>query len=90
MLTINSSQVNFTGECRDEETGVTFAYFDATYGPTQTYFGMTISQDDPQIMADFTTFKNKVMATKEEFGVIDLVDDSEEVTPEEQTPIEEM
>lgn len=86
MLTINSSQVNFTGECRDEATGVTFAYFDATYGPGQIYFGITISQDDPQIMVDFTTFKNKVMATKEEFGVIDLVDSEE--TPAE--PIEVM
>jgi len=86
MLTINSSQVNFAGECRDEDTGTTFAYFDASYGPTQTYLGMTIYKDDPQIMADFTTFKNKVMATKEEFGIIDLVDSEE--TPEE--PIEVM
>lgn len=87
MLTINSSQVNFAGECRDEDTGTIFAYFDASYGPTQTYLGMTIYKDDPQIMADFTTFKNKVMATKEEFGIIDLVDNEEEM-PEE--PIEVM
>jgi len=87
MLTINSSQVNFSAECRDEQTGTTFAIFDASYGPGQTYFGMSILQDDPQVLTDFAEFKERIMATKEEFGIVDLVDHEEEM-PEE--PVEEM
>ena len=83
MLTINSSQVNFSAECRDEQTGVTFAIFDASYGPGQTYFGMSILQDDPQVLTDFAEFKERIMATKEEFGIVDLVDNEEEVVPED-------
>lgn len=89
MLTINSSQINFSAECRDEQTGITFAIFDASYGPGQTYFGISILQDDPQILSDFAEFKERIMTTKEEFGIVDLVDNIEEEEPIEDTPVEE-
>lgn len=79
MLVINASQVNFSAESRDTETGITYAYFDASYGTAQTYLGMTIHQDDPQIMEDFADFKDRVINAKNEFGLIDIGEEEEPI-----------
>ena len=87
MLTINSAQVNFSGQSVDVETGFVYAYFDASYGEAQTFVGMTILKDDPQIMTDFIDFKNGVIKAKDTHGVVEF---EEEVTEDEIDPEENL
>ena len=85
MLVVNSSQVVFSGQCIGPDMEEPYAYFDASYDGTHMYLSMTIYEDNPLIMEDFAEFKDGVVSTRENQGVIQF----EEPTSEEEEPIEE-